>query len=146
MVRKLIELCPDSTSSRDCLDRTPLHIAAGTGSSVLVLDMLVKSYPEACLMQDADGRTSLHLACDNSCVLFEGGNTQREPPSFEVIHTLLSACMSAAVVEDKEGTNALEYAIFSEANIHVVKVLQKATQKEIRKKQQELRSRRALAA
>ena len=138
VVQKIIKLCPDAPKAQDCLNRTPLHVAAGTGASAAVIKVLVDAYPDACLIQDDDGRTPLHLACDSSCELFEGSaNTPREAPTYEVVHTLLVASMSVVPLEDEEGMSALEYAIFSNANIKVVKLLQRATQEEFRKKHQE---------
>jgi len=81
------------------------------------------------------------MACNTSCSLFEGGDIiKRETPSFEVIGTLLAASLGSAVIEDDEGMNAVEYAVFSDASIRVVKLLQRASQSEFRKKQAESRS------
>ncbi|KAL7468624.1 hypothetical protein ACHAXS_008861 [Conticribra weissflogii] len=147
IIKMLIDLCPGSLKSRDCMKRTPLHVAAGTGANVMILELLIQAYPEACQIQDVDGRSPLHLACDTSCSLFEGGDIiKREPPSIEVISTLLAASLSAAVIEDDEGMNAVEYAIFSEASIRVVKLLQRASQSEYRKKQAESRGVRGAPA
>lgn len=148
IMKILIELCPDSPKARDCMNRTPLHVAAGTGANVMIIELLIQAYPDACQIQDVDGRSPLHMACDTSCSLFEGGDIMtRDTPSFEVISTLLAASLSSAVIEDDEGMNAVEYAIFSDASIRVVKLLQRASQSEFRRKQAESRSvRRAPAA
>mmetsp|Transcript_8245 Transcript_8245/g.16963 ORF Transcript_8245/g.16963 Transcript_8245/m.16963 type:complete len:97 (+) Transcript_8245:86-376(+) len=55
----LIELCPDSPKARDCMNRTPLHVAAGTGANVMIVELLIQAYPEACQIQDVDGRSPL---------------------------------------------------------------------------------------
>ncbi len=133
IIAKMIEICPDSPRARDCLNRTPLHVAAGVGASVAVIDHLVSSYPEACTIQDEDGRTPLHFACDSESLLFEGDQGRRDPPSYEVVHALLSGSIKSASMEDEDNTSPLEYAIISNADVKVVKVLQQAAQLYMRK-------------
>lgn len=133
VVADMIKICPDSPKARDCLNRTPLHVAAGVGNSVQVIKYLAMAYPEACKVQDEDGRTPLHFACDIDCRLFEGEAERREPPSFEVVHALLSASIAPASMEDEDEMSPLEYAIFSDADVRVVKLLQKAAQKYMKK-------------
>jgi len=50
-----------------------------------------------------------------------------------VVHALLSASIAPASIEDEDEMSPLEYAIFSDANIKVVKLLQKAAQKYMKK-------------
>jgi hypothetical protein len=71
------------------------------------------------------------------CQLFEGddGKTNRLPPSYEVVHCLLSASLSVVSLEDADGMCPLEYAICSDADVKVVKLLQKAAQKHMRDSQ-----------
>jgi len=136
IVADMIRICPDSPKARDCLNRTPLHVAAGVGASVQVIKYLAMAYPEACKVQDEDGRTPLHFACDVECRLFEGEPERRAPPSFQVIHALLSASIAPASMEDEDEMSPLEYAIFSDADVKVVKLLQKAAQKFMKKQHQ----------
>ena len=93
------------------------------------------AYPEACKIQDNNGRTPLHFACDVDYRLFEGELDRRGRPSFEVVHTLLSAPIAPASMEDDDDISPLEYAIFNNADIRVVKLLQKAARKYMRKLQ-----------
>ncbi len=118
----------DALKGQDCVGRTPLHVACGTGADDQVIRRLVKAYPPACDLQDEDGRLPLHLACDNECVLFEGDDqTPRAPPTVDVIRSLLSGSLRSVLVEDEDEMSPLEYAIVSDANINVVKLLQKAS-------------------
>lgn len=142
VVAQVIAICPDSPKTRDCLNRTPLHVAAGVGASAQVIKYLALSYPAACKIRDEDGRTPLHFACDVDCRLFENDDAperRRSPPSFEVVHALLSACFSVAAMEDDDEMSPLEYAIFSDADGRVVKLLQKAAQKHMKKMHAEKR-------
>ncbi|KAL7546086.1 hypothetical protein ACHAWF_009424 [Thalassiosira exigua] len=132
LVSRMIELCPDAPSSRDCLNRTPLHVAAGTGASCTVLKVLVDAYPEACTIQDNDGRSPLHMACDSHCELFEDNgesSTRREAPSYRTIGVLLSGSLESAILEDEDGMSAIEYALCSSAELKTIRLLQKAAQK-----------------
>ena len=100
-----------------------------------VLRILAQAYPNACDIQDEDGKTPLILACDTSCELFEDEHEiRREPPSCEVIMTLLKASPQSLLLEDVDGMSALEHSIFSDAPCEVVKLLQHGT-KELREMQ-----------
>jgi len=124
----IVKLCPESPRARDCLNRTPLHVAAGAGASVGVINYLVHAYPDACTVQDEDGRTPLHFACDSECLLFEGDDVPKDPPSFEIVYALLSGSVTSASMEDEDEISPLEYAILSNADVKVVKILQQAVQ------------------
>lgn len=133
VVVKMITICPESPRARDCLNRTPLHVAAGTSASVEVIKCLTIAFPQACKIQDEDGRTPLHFACDVDCRLFEGEPVRRESPSFAIVHALLSGSIVPASMEDEDEMSPLEYAITSDAEVRVVKMLQKAAQKYMKK-------------
>eukprot|EP00571_Detonula_confervacea_P012044 CAMPEP_0172308290 /NCGR_PEP_ID=MMETSP1058-20130122/8934_1 /TAXON_ID=83371 /ORGANISM="Detonula confervacea, Strain CCMP 353" /LENGTH=247 /DNA_ID=CAMNT_0013020673 /DNA_START=135 /DNA_END=878 /DNA_ORIENTATION=- len=146
LVERIIELCPNDTSSQDCLDRTPLHVAAGTGASRNVIKVLVEAHPDACMVQDKDGRTPLHLACDSSCELFEDNGIalyDRPTPSYGTIGVLLEASLDSAVLEDKDGMSAIEYALFSNADLQVVQLIQRAARKKMLEKQEEEKANKA---
>ncbi len=131
IIRILLDLVPESSRSVDCLQRTPLHVAAGTRCSLATIKLLSQSYPAAAAIRDEDGKTPLHLACDSDCELFEGDRDYtRSPPSYEVVATLIKANPNSVPVEDQDGMSALEHAIFSNAPIKVVKLLQYATRKQ----------------
>lgn len=128
LLLKMTELHPESLRIKDCIGRTPLHVAAGSGASSFVIRILTSKYPHACNIQDEDGRTPLHFACDSSCELFEGDEecSSRGPPSLDTVRVLLAGSLEAVTLEDAEEMNAVEYAILSNAPIEVVVFLQKA--------------------
>jgi ankyrin repeat protein len=132
IVAKMIEICPELPSAVDCLDRTPLHIAAGQGASPALIKLIALACPAACDAQDEDGKTPLHLACDSSCELFvedDANNnkpTSRRTPNHDSIRALLSESLHAATIEDLDEMSPLEYAIVSNASIQTVKMLQRA--------------------
>jgi len=103
LVAKMMEICPEMTTARDGLGRTPLHVAAGCRASPAVIKMVANADPTACDVKDDDGNTPLHFACDSSCVLFEGPRPpQQEPPDHDAICALLSESVYAATIEDNE--------------------------------------------
>ena len=131
VVAQMIEICPDLPAAKDCLDRTPLHVAAGSKATPELLKLLAHAYPAACDIQDTDGKTPLHFACDSSCELFEEDKKNRlkavTPPSYTAIRALLSVSLRAATTEDDDEMNPLEFAIMSDASLKTVKLLQKAS-------------------
>ena len=132
VLEKMIKIKPSSLSERDVLGRTPLHIAVGSGASEDSVSFLVASYPRACGCQDIDGRTPLHFACDSSSQLFEDDDpVRRDPPTYCLVQTLLSGCWDSAALEDKKGMDAIEYALVSGAGMRTIRLLQKATQRQV---------------
>ncbi len=128
----------DALEGQDCLGRTPLHVACGSGAHCQIIRRLVKAFPRACDLQDEDGRLPIHLACDTECVLFEGDQTPRAPPTIDVVKILLSGSLQSVLVEDEDEMNPIEYAIISDLSIKIVKLLQKASMS-IRKKEAEVK-------
>jgi hypothetical protein len=130
IVAQMIQLCPDMLATKDCLHRTPLHVAAGSRASASLLQLLASACPSACEVQDIEGKTPLHFACDSSSVLFEedhDDDISRHPPNHETIAALLSYSTHAVTVEDDEEMTPLEHAIMSNASAKTVKLLQRET-------------------
>ena len=117
----------DALKGQDCVGRTPLHVACGTGADGLIIKRLAKAYPQACDIQDEDGKLPLHLACDTKCVIFEDDQTPRAPPTLDVVKVLLSGSMQSVLVEDEDEMNPIEYAVVSNLDIDIVNLLQRAS-------------------
>ncbi|KAL3790513.1 hypothetical protein ACHAWO_008596 [Cyclotella atomus] len=132
LVGLILRLAPFSAGSVDCLNRTPLHIAAAVRANPQTISLLIHSCREACAIQDVDGKTPLHFACDINCELFEGEEgIVRDPPSMEIVKILVMAAPEVVPIEDRDDTSALEYAILSSADVTVVKLLMHLTQKQL---------------
>ena len=120
IVEQIIQYCPDMPAARDCLNRTPLHVAAGSGASAGLLNILARAYPEACDVQDDGGKTPLHVACDSACVLFEEDKNvvfygRKQPPNHDAVSILLSYSFQASLLRDDEGMSPRDLAIQSNA-------------------------------
>ena len=144
---QMIRICPYLPAATDCLKRTPLHVAAGCKASASLIKLIACAHPAACVVQDEEGKTPLHLACDSSCVLFKDqnddaavdvddendastySNQYQEPPNHKSIVALLSISLHATTLEDEEEMSPLEHAIMSNASLNTVKLLQTATKK-----------------
>ena len=142
IVANIIRLCPEMAAARDGLGRTPLHIAAGSKASPLLLKAIASAYPAACDAQDEDGRTPLHFVCDTSSVLF-ADNEDADPSStpqdqkapkqkHEAIVALLSESLFASTIEDADEMSPLEHAIMCGASLKTVKLLQASATKSLR--------------
>lgn len=130
MVAKMMEICPDLPAVKDCLGRTPLHVAAGSAAEPRLIKLVAHAHPASCDATDEDGKTPLHFACDSSCELFEDDATSQSMPRevcHDTIRALLSESLLAATIEDMDEMNPLEYAIMSDAELRTVKLLQKAS-------------------
>lgn len=64
IVQIILRLAPFAAGSVDCLRRTPLHIAAAIRADQQSIALLIDACPDACAIQDDDGKTPLHFACD----------------------------------------------------------------------------------
>ncbi|KAL7451104.1 hypothetical protein ACHAWC_002937 [Mediolabrus comicus] len=133
IVAQMVAICPYMPSSKDCLDRTPLHVAAGSKASASLIELLARANPAACDVQDEEGNTPLHFACDSSCVLFEedifNEGSPRQPPNHEAVAALLSYSFHAAILKDDVNMIPLDHAIRSNASSSTVKLLRSAMQR-----------------
>jgi hypothetical protein len=128
LLLKMIDLYPQALLVKDCIGRTPLHVAAGSGVSSLVMKILIAKYPEACNIQDLVGRTPLHFACDTSSKLFEqDGEYSRGPLTLDTVRVLLSGSLDVTL-EDANGMDTVKYALLLDTLMEVVTFLQKAAQ------------------
>ena len=142
IVSRMIELCPHMTSAQDCLGRTPLHVAAaGVGSGATssnLLKLIAHADPAVCDVQDEEMKTPLHIACDNSCVLFEedyddeeydGADLPPPPPCHMSVKTLLACSLRPVTLQDAEGKSPLQHAVASNALSETITLLQAAVMK-----------------
>ncbi|KAL7495863.1 hypothetical protein ACHAWT_005102 [Skeletonema menzelii] len=65
----MIRICPDLTATAATINRTPLHVAAGSKVSASLIKLIARAYPAACVVMKRAIKTPLHFACDSSCEL-----------------------------------------------------------------------------
>eukprot|EP00586_Coscinodiscus_wailesii_P003463 CAMPEP_0172485456 /NCGR_PEP_ID=MMETSP1066-20121228/13500_1 /TAXON_ID=671091 /ORGANISM="Coscinodiscus wailesii, Strain CCMP2513" /LENGTH=190 /DNA_ID=CAMNT_0013250739 /DNA_START=304 /DNA_END=876 /DNA_ORIENTATION=- len=114
---------PEAVFEMDCMGRFPLHIASKFGASTSVIKHLVKKNPKAAEMQDTSGQTPLHLEFYDY--------RWKSLVSDSAHHTVKCLCDVApksVVLDDKDGMSAIEYAIDEEADMKVIRLLQKTSQ------------------
>lgn len=135
IVAEMIEICPDLPAAKDCLGRTPLHVATGSTASPKVIKLIAHAHPTSCTARDEDGKTPLHFACDVTCELFEGDIPIKKQVPRRVCHdtvrALLSESIHSATIEDMDEMNSVEYAIMSDAQLKTVKMLQWASSRSL---------------
>ena len=131
IVGSIIKLCPEMAAARDGLGRTPLHIAAGSKVSPLLLKLIARAYPAACDAQDEDGRTPLHFVCDTSFVLFSDNDPSQKASQHEAVVALLSESSYASTIEDADEMSPLEHAIMCGASLKTVQLLQASATKSL---------------
>ena len=133
VVQAMAAAAPSSVSLTDNMGRLPLHIAAKCGAAPLVIAYLTEIYPQAAGFQDAIGKTPLHLFCEYYGHQYNEGaaNGQSLKESMIlVVKSLCRAAPSSVNLEDTEDMTALEYAIDAEVDRRVIRVVQKACEKD----------------
>jgi ankyrin repeat protein len=65
VLRHVLNVFSDQLTKQDCRGRLPLHVAMeycrGADTATLVLDKILKPYPEAAAVKENDGRLALHV-------------------------------------------------------------------------------------
>lgn len=154
VIEQMIEYCPTMPAARDVVNRTPLHVAAGSGASAGLLNIIARANPEACDVQDEGGKTPLHFVCDSSAVLFEddqnvnNNNNNNRRPNHDAISTLLSYSFHASILRDDEEMSPREHAIRSNASGRTVSLLyscQGLARRHQQQQQQQLQQQRRAA-
>lgn len=123
-LRRLIE-APDEASiwvhaSEASEDDTliqflPLHLACLTGAPLLLITLLVQTYPEA-LRQDAIGKLPIHIACEAQV-------------DHRIVFLLLSRYPESLEMEDDDGNKPIDIASLADENKERAKIIQVLTKK-----------------
>jgi hypothetical protein len=103
---------------------------------VNLLKLIAHADPAVCDVQDEEMKTPLHIACDNSCVLFEedhdeyaGAGLPPPPPCHMSVKTLLACSLRPVTLQDAEGKSPLQHAVASNALSETITLLQMAVMK-----------------
>jgi len=138
VVRCIVDLLPPDVAARpDPMGRSPLHTAAKWGAPPRVIRYLAEMDPAAAATQDVHGRTPLHYAAKSYDFNYAPRRSDDKPHKeavLEVIRYLCKISPTTVNLEDNEEYTALEYAIENDSDIKVVRSLQKACEKDWKKR------------
>ena len=120
---------PSSLEQSDATGRYPIHVAAKWGAMPDVIEFLIRTNPAAAGVQDDLGKTPMHYVAE-----YYTRNYNRRIASvcpvnesmLLVVKLLKNAAPKSVNLEDHDGVNAIEYALESDADIKVVKTMQRA--------------------
>jgi len=116
----------DSLSNPDAAGRYPIHVAAKWGAPPDVIQFLIKSNPSVAGLPDDSGRTPMSYIGEFYHVNFSSRYYNRDEAMLEVVRLMKFAAPNSVNLEDESGMNAIEYALLSEANISVIRAMQRA--------------------
>ncbi len=127
IVQLFEEVYPESFAAFDAMGRYPLHIACAWGSSPDTIKFLIDLYPHAARVQDFQGKCAIHHLCrsfrdnylDTSSILFNA-------IIMDLVESLYNVAPLTFNVEDDDERNPIEYALFSDFDIKVIKAMQRA--------------------
>jgi len=139
---------PHSLSSTDVTGRYPIHVAAKWGATPDVIAYLIKTNPSVAGVPDSTGKTPMHYVgeyylqnfnsslhgCDDSMLKvvpllkksFKSSLYGCDDSMLKVVRLLKKAAPMSVNLEDDEGMNAIEYALVNDANLEVIKSMQRA--------------------
>ena len=144
-IARLSAIYPMNLNTADDEGRYPLHLAVASGCTPDVIRFFVGNNPSSAEVQDKFGKTPLHYA--GECYAENFIRNRLGFPDFNEVHsnTFLVVEMLVAVapqstnLEDEDEMNPIEYALVSATNIKTIKMMQRASRKEWRKRAESIR-------
>jgi hypothetical protein len=111
---------PDPTGKYAC------HVACKYGALPTVIEYLVSENSHAAGVQDPEGKAPIHYVGEFYASNYESPKSPSVRESMiQVIHTLRQAAPHSFNLEDDDGCNAVEYAIANDADMKVIKTMQR---------------------
>jgi len=136
LVESLLRSNPSTAFEKDCIKRTPLHMACEFGASPAIVEKLLKQNPKGVKERDSSGRLPIHLAC----ISYSKSMGTRVPQAIiqnsllEVLRLLLNHDPASILEKDRDQICPIESAILAGVNANIVHSLQKASET-VRKKE-----------
>lgn len=127
IISLLSRMHPQSLSSSDIAGRYPVHVAAKWGATPDVIAYLIKTNPTVTGMPDSTGKTPMHYVGECYLQHFDNALYSCDDSMLQVVRLLRNAAPLSVNLEDDEGMNAIEYALASDANLKVIKTMQRAS-------------------
>ena len=126
IISMLACLYPISLTSSDVTGRYPIHVAAKWSATPDVIAYLLKTNPAVAGVPDTTGKTPMHYVGECYMQHFNSSVYSRDESMLQVVRLLKGAAPLSVNLEDIDGMNAIEYALISDANLKVVKTMQRA--------------------
>ena len=134
----MLRVYPSSVSNVNNKQQYPLHTAAQSGAAPSIIKSLTDAFIDAADHPDIDGKTPLHLACQHYASAYrptkhlDGSLVSLQDAMVESIQLLNRPAV--VNMEDEEGMTALEYAIDTNADLRIIKNMQRACEQSWREK------------
>jgi hypothetical protein len=131
LVKLLALKYPLCLTMSDPTGKYACHVACKYGALPSVLEFLVRENAHAAGIQDPEGKTPIHYVGEFYASNYESPSSLAVRESMlQVIHILRQAAPHSFNLEDADGCNALEYAIANDADMKVIKVMQRTARDE----------------
>lgn len=117
-----------------------LQIACAWGASPETIEFLIKEHPAAASIQDNEGKAPIHHLCQSFTLNYEDASLTSMPVTetmMSIVSMLKAAAPTSFNLEDNDEMNAVEYALESDADIKVVKFIQRACRDDWRERKKE---------
>lgn len=127
IVRLIANRFPRSLVTPDSSGRFVIHVASKYGASPLVIHYLICENHAAAGVQDDLGKAPIHYIGEYYTRYHEASTAQAvDENMLRVVRILKAAAPESFNLEDQDDCNAIEYAIESNADIKVIKAMQRA--------------------
>ena len=131
LIKKIVSLRPDLAYLANPDGQVPLHIASQNGVSPDIIDFFCAPKRSTSGVQDLMGRTALHLACEGYCANNTDASGKSTKKAFtKTVKTLIRSSPTTINLEDVNGISAVEYALESDVDLKNLRILQKASERE----------------
>jgi ankyrin repeat protein len=133
IIELILQIYPTTVSKLNRNQQYPLHVAAQCGASPEIIKCLSESFPDAVDHADEEGKTPLHLTCESYASTYraakspDGALVSMQDAMIKTVDLLNKP--SVVNLEDEEGMTALEYAIDTNADLRIVKNIQRACER-----------------
>ena len=126
LIKPLVRKYPLCLTMPDPTGKYACHVACKYGALPTVLEFLVNENAHAAGVQDPEGKAPIHYVGEFYASNYESRSSPAVRESMlRVIHILRKAAPYCFNLEDADGCNAVEYAITNNADIKVIKVMQR---------------------
>lgn len=122
-------------------------IACAWGASPATIQFLIDEHPVAASIQDNEGKAPIHHLCQSFVLNYQDASIMSQDTSLmstsvtdsmlSIVDMLKTAAPHSFNLEDNDEMNAVEYALLSESDIKVVKIIQRACRDDWRERKKE---------